>query len=130
MKNRKTRPMWRQGDVLVMEGGTKQKTGERIAGKAGASATLALGEVTGHHHSIFDKGARLFALEDNRVTGESAMQMIARLGGGLIPDRLLKLEAPAELTHQEHDTIQLPAGDKVVRVQREYSPGAMRSVAD
>jgi len=126
---KQTRKMWRQGDVLVMEG-DGNAVGERIPGKAGASATLALGEVTGHHHSIFDEGAHLFAMEGNQLTGESAMQMIARLGGGLVPDRLLKLEKPAELRHQEHDTIKLPAGDKVVRIQREYQPGAMRSVAD
>ena len=129
-KKKSVRKMWRQGDVLVMSADRGAKAGEHIPGKDGAAATLALGEVTGHHHSIFDRGARLMAMEESRVTGESALQMIARLGGGIVPDRLLKLEDPAVLVHQEHDAIKLPAGDKVVRIQREYQPGAMRSVAD
>ena len=124
----KTQKMWRQGDVLVI-GGAGLNRAKALPREAG-QVVLAHGEVTGHSHAIKHQGAQLFAMEDNRVTGETADQMIARLGGGVIPDRVLTLERPAALRHEEHDTIKLPAGDHLVRVQREYQPGAMRSVAD
>lgn len=127
------RETYRQGDVLLIRHDArrtpKMKLGAEEAREDGA-VVLARGEVTGHKHQIRSQHASLFAVEDNRLTGESAMQVIARLGGGLIPDRLLRLEKPAELVHEEHSAIKLPAGNYVVRIQREYSPQSLRSVAD
>ena len=34
------------------------------------------------------------------------------------------------LLHEEHAPIDLPAGSYIVRIQREYSPEALRNVAD
>jgi hypothetical protein len=58
------------------------------------------------------------------------VQAIARLGGGLIPDRGLEVKKSAALKHEEHDHIKLPAGSYTVRIQREYSPAELRNVAD
>ena len=39
-------------------------------------------------------------------------------------------DAPVALEHDEHETIQLPPGDYRIIRQREYSPEAIRNVAD
>ncbi|MDE2101282.1 MAG: hypothetical protein KGL39_28810 [Patescibacteria group bacterium] len=99
--------MYRQGDVLIEAVATipadavKQKPGQRII--------LALGEATGHHHSLEADAA------DWWKAGE---------------EQFLELSAPAEVTHQEHGAIALPAGRYRVTRQREYSPEAIRNVAD
>ena len=122
--------IYRQGDVfLIKVTGKAPKVGEEVKREDGA-VVLAHGEVTGHKHQIRSMECSLFALEDNRLTGEEAAQAIARIGGGLIPDRLLTVKAPVDLTHEEHSTIRLPKGKYIVRVQREYSPGELRSVED
>lgn len=118
----------RQGDVLVIYT-PGVKLGAKLPHEGGA-AVLAHGEVTGHSHQLPGSTASLYALEDNRVTGESAIQAIARLGGGLIPDRGLEMKRSAALKHEEHDHIKLPAGSYTVRIQREYSPAELRNVAD
>lgn len=120
---------WRQGDVLVIERKIKTE-GLKPVPREGGKVVLAHGEVTGHTHALSSRGAHLFAMESERITGQDAAQIIARLGGGLIPDRALSLDKPAELRHEEHSTIKLPAGTHIVRIQREYAPGSLRSVAD
>jgi 4-hydroxyphenylpyruvate dioxygenase-like putative hemolysin len=124
-----TKRMWRQGDVLVIEGAPSRPVAKEVPREKGA-VVLAHGEVTGHMHAIEAPGAQLLALEGNRITGEQAAQAIARLGGGVIPDRALQLKQPSDLKHDEHSTIKLPSGSHTVRIQREYSPQALRSVAD
>jgi hypothetical protein len=80
---------------------------------------LVEGEVTGHAHAIRDTHARLL-----REPGPAAT---AR--------RFLVLDAPADLRHEEHAAIDLPAGVFEVVIQREYVPaelptGAWRRVVD
>jgi len=104
MKNMK---LYRQGDVLIMPVKNIPQNLKRTK-----RVTLALGEVTGHHHSIAS-GAVGFADDETgladyfEVTGESA-----------------------DLTHQEHDTITLPKGKYRKVIQVEYTPEAIRNVAD
>lgn len=129
-KTDKRQRQFRQGDVwleLVDDVDTSKL--KRIPREHGA-VILAHGEVTGHTHRIEGRTAHLYALEDNRVTGETALQAIARIGGGLIADRVLKVTKAVELRHEEHTTIKLPPGTYRVGIQREYSPAALRSVAD
>lgn len=71
---------------------------------------LAHGEVTGHAHAIVGDGVDLLETPDGR--------------------RFLQLVAPQELTHEEHGTINLPEGTYEVIRQSEYSPEAIRNVAD
>lgn len=103
---------YRQGDVMIerVEALPAQLT--KIE-REGGRVILAHGEVTGHAHAISSAGASLFASE-------------------LHPDVtfLDVKEAMAELVHDEHSTIQLPAGTYRVTRQREYSPEQIRRVAD
>jgi hypothetical protein len=103
--------MARQGDVLIVET-PEVPTGEPLPLVDGR-AVLAYGEVTGHHHSIAANGGRalLFKMGDD---------MLLSIPGG----------APVDLTHQEHSTIKIPAGNYRITIQKEYSPEAIRNVAD
>lgn len=103
--------MFRQGDVLIME--TPEEPAGAPVAPVNGRAVLAYGEVTGHHHSIAANGGRalLYRMGDD---------MLLSISGG----------APVSLTHQEHSTVDIPAGNYRVTIQREYSPEAIRRVAD
>jgi len=95
---------YRQGDVFLMEVNTLPSSATPEA--ASEKIVLAYGEVTGHSHSVRMEDAKLYRHNE---------------------DSYLVVENQANLIHEEHDTIALPAGIyKVVR-QREYNP---RSTAD
>lgn len=98
---------YRQGDVLLVER-QASKRGKRLDHQ-----TLALGEVTGHHHS-FAPGSRvaLFRPDDMPIGGS------------------VKVDTPADLTHQEHSTITVPEGNYVQAIQVEEYPDVVRVVAD
>jgi len=74
---------------------------------------LAHGEVTGHAHAIKDERATLF--RDPKL----AAVFLNVSGDGLVA-----------LEHDEHDRIEIPPGSYRVIRQREYSPEAIRNVAD
>lgn len=99
--------MYRQGDVAVvrvsdMPQGAIQR--ERENGRV----VLAHGEVTGHAHVVTGP-AELF---------DADRQTFLRVGEG------------AEIRHEEHSTIPLPAGVYQVIRQREYQPAGIVDVAD
>jgi hypothetical protein len=119
MKNKTTQKVRnghviRQGDVLLFKveklpkGAVRQRVG-------GDRVILALGEATGHHHSIAKKKARLFTAP----TADGVQATIVEVATAL-----------AELEHQEHDPIPLARGFYEVRLQREYHPQEIRRVAD
>ena len=99
--------IYRQGDVLVIPVNsipTDLKQTKRV--------TLALGEVTGHHHTIHD-GATGYASDVDALVD------------------YIEVTAPsADLTHQEHSTIPIPAGTYKVVKQVEYTPAELRNVRD
>lgn len=103
----------RQGDVLVRRVKALPKNIQPVAAENGR-IVLAHGEATGHHHS--------FALSE-RV----ALFREDGSGGGLF---LSIAGVPAALEHQEHTALVLEPGHYEVRRQREYSPEAIRQVAD
>ena len=102
----------RQGDVclIAVDAIPEEAKAQKIKGK---KVILALGEATGHHHRFefmnTDHNVKLFH------------------GGGA---RYLEVERPAELLHEEHSTVQVPAGKYLLPVQTEYSPAELRQVAD
>lgn len=106
----------RQGDVLVRQVTTRQRHGRDL--REEGRIILAHGEVTGHCHEVVavdsDTGvmppAAFFEEPDGR--------------------RFLIVDRPCALTHQEHGTIALTPGCYEVVRQREYSPEAVRNVAD
>lgn len=102
----------RQGDVFLIavdsipSDATPAKSDPR-------GVVLAEGEVTGHHHRIgpmYRSAEMLHHAEGTflRVTGKSVVA----------------------LTHEEHSPIEIPPGAYRVRIQREYTPGAVRRVED
>lgn len=99
----------RQGDTLLRR--INKITGKRTKVK---TVTLALGEVSGHHHSFTEGGAVAFADDEKAPLAEAV--------------RVTAPEAP--LTHQEHETIVFPKGDYESLKQMEYTPQALRNVAD
>ena len=93
----------RQGDVIL----------KAIANTKGTKLnhlTLAEGEVTGHSHRVADGQAELY--EKN---------------GTLY---LKVLSSTAKLIHEEHQAVDIPQGNWMVRIQREYEPEGWRYVAD
>lgn len=105
----KPKHQFRQGDILV----------ERVASlpekltpvkREGGRMILAHGEVTGHCHAVSGKGNLL-----KQDEGVSYLKVA---------------EALALLEHDEHSTVELPEGLYRVTRQREYSPEAIRNVAD
>lgn len=103
---------YRQGDVFIelinlIPGGATPVPTDRDR------VILAYGEVTGHAHAI------------------AASPTVTLLAVPGLDDRFLRIGGDgAELRHEEHATIPLPAGLYRVRVQREYHPAAIRRVAD
>jgi len=100
--------MYRQGDVLItsvdsIPDGAKVLERDHL--------TLALGEATGHSHTITCERAEL--CED-----------VSTL------ERWMTLPTESEVIHQEHDTITIPPGIYKVTRQVEYSPEAIRNVQD
>ena|SRR3990167_4119353 len=84
---------YQQGDILI-----KKVNG--IKGKKLSHLTLAVGEVTGHHHTITDGEAELYE-QDGTL--------------------FLKVISPeATLTHQEHNPIVFPKGDYEIGIVQEF----------
>lgn len=97
--------MFRQGDVLVVSVDSIPKD----ASLQNGDVILAHGEATGHAHRIKHKSARVLE-KDGR--------------------RYLRLPKEAILEHEEHEHLTIPKGEYEIIIQREYSPGAIRNVAD
>ena len=113
--------MYRQGDVLVVpiselthgdlprieSGNPRLSEIERENGRL----ILAHGEATGHAHAIADKHAIMF--RDEKLN-----------------EIFLRADQPVSLVHDEHSTIEIPAGAyKIVR-QREYDDGIKHTEGD
>lgn len=102
---------FRQGDVFIEKVDkipADVKPGKLDRGRI----VLAYGEVTGHAHAI-------------ESTPE--IEMYER---GNVLYLNIKGEKGADLVHEEHATITLPPGQYRAMRQREYSPEAIRIVAD
>ena len=99
----------RQGDVLLeslkeIPAGFKFKSNDPI---------VAHGEVTGHCHEIV-------------LDRPESVEMFVNERGEIV----YNLPCTGYLKHQEHDKIILPKGVFLFTRQREYSPGAIKNVAD
>lgn len=102
--------IYRQGDVLIRKVDSIPSGLKKIEAEAGR-VVLAHGEATGHHHS-FDNPGCVALLESD------------------VGDRYLEVASESTLEHQEHAAISIPPGAYRVVRQREYSPEAIRNVAD
>ena len=104
--------MYRQGDILIVPLAKMPKGLDPIDCKDGP-VLLADGEVTGHAHAIKDRRAALF--RDPKLAA-----IFMHVSG----------DGPVALEHQEHSTVQIPPGIYQIIRQREYSPEAIRTIAD
>lgn len=99
--------MYRQGDVLITRIDVIPVTA--VKQPPVAALTLAFGEATGHSHTV----------------------EVAQSWQGI--DGTLYFEIPLTgslVHHQEHAPISLPVGVYKSQIQREYTPEAIRNVAD
>lgn len=84
---------YQQGDVLL-------KKCKNVKGKKEKHLTLALGEATGHHHTVTKGDAELY--NDNG-------KLYLRVNSD-----------KAELTHQEHNAIKIDRGVYEIGIVREF----------
>lgn len=107
--------IYRQGDVLMRQVADRAKTGRDV--RETGRVILAHGEVTGHAHEV--------------VTVDP---VLAGMGPQYFeePDgtRFLFVDQGCVVTHQEHGPIPLGPGCYEIVRQREYTPEAIRQVAD
>lgn len=103
---------YRQGDVLIerVETIPSNAVKQKVAGRI----ILAHGEVTGHHHSI-------------EVDDADPADWWKSADGS---EQFVCLSKAGQVVHQEHGAVDLAPGNYRVRRQREYSPEAIRNVAD
>ena len=104
---------FRQGDVLIEQIPALPQNLKPVSRENGR-VILAHGEVTGHAHAITAK--HVYQFSETGAAGDLTFLEIKN--------------AMAALDHDEHSTIELPAGNYRVTRQREYSPEEIRRVAD
>lgn len=104
---------FRQGDVMVRSVAAIPANATEV--KNEGRIVLAYGEVTGHAHAIAINEAQEFSFAE---------------AGGIVRRFLKVFERGANLKHEEHATIPLPPGLYEITQQREYTPEAIRNVAD
>lgn len=107
----------RQGDVLVKPTTAAPSAKAKTITDRGRTI-LAYGEVTGHCHEVVP-------VVDN-PDPVPAMELFEEPDGS----RILVVKRDALLQHDEHGRIPLAPGNYEVIRQREYSPEAIRNVAD
>lgn len=104
----------RHGDVILTKGRfpeyLKPIPARQVGSNPNENFILAEGEVTGHAHRISEGEVELYERDGTLY--------------------LRVLSETAALTHEEHHRIDIPKGDWVVRIQREYEPDGWRYVAD
>lgn len=102
--------IYRQGDVLLKKVESVPADAKEMDWTKEGRVVLAYGEVTGHAHAINLNYATMLKTEAGQ--------------------RFLNIKKGAKLTHEEHATITPEVGSYEVIQQREYTPQAIRNVAD
>jgi hypothetical protein len=101
----------RQGDVLIVAAAMPAELVPIDPKASPRGFVLAEGEATGHAHSI-------------------AWPMVGRAGADQAGTLCFEVGEGAELVHQEHSAIPLPAQSYRALRQKEYSPEEVRNVQD
>jgi hypothetical protein len=112
---------YRQGDVLIERIVHIPITAEKQS--ESTHIILARGEATGHHHAL--ETVEPVAWWKTGVISTASQRPATLLG-----ELFVSLPSGVVVTHQEHSEIKLPAGVYRITRQREYSPEAIRKVAD
>ena len=136
---------YQQGDVLMLRINDNTEMMETFTGFKGKSithsrknpsessvATLALGEATGHHHSIDVMDDENKDVEVIRHFNNWGWNNRNRQGLGNVPEYFQVNGSEATIKHQEHEAITLPEGIYRVRIVKEYDPfsNTVSGVAD
>jgi len=88
----------RQGDVLIKQVDSIPK--EAVGKKKGSEVTIALGEATGHHHTLYGKlPISLLQFNDKRF---------------------LQIQEEVELRHQEHHCLKIDPGKYEIIIEQEH----------
>jgi hypothetical protein len=95
---------YRQGDVLIVPS-RRDLSGAKNAAREDGRKVLADGELTGHAH-VANDNAQLVEIDGTLY---------------LVVD-----EPGTTITHEEHPTIEVPAGEYRVQRQRQYNPESVR----
>jgi hypothetical protein len=111
MDQKKAARQYRQGDVFIIETTETPSAEHKEVPRDGGRVILAYGSATGHTHAIASPGAKLLRAQPG-------------------DDMFLLLELPAQLVHDEHDPIDLPAGTYLVRIQQQWDGATSREVED
>jgi hypothetical protein len=123
----------RQGDVALLKVSALPENCTEVPLDKGR-IVLAYGEVTGHAHAIADHGAerglRLGAAGDIADAAIARAKSKARLLVAPSGERYLEVSEAVTLTHEEHTPHTLTPGIYKLPQQTEYSPAALRRVAD
>ena len=109
MQNKQAIPVARHGDLTIW----KVSDNSQFKMKLRKDNILAFGEVTGHKHQIAVK---------ERVVWDGENQTLEINGEKLQVSKAFTLTMPAEITHEEHKNVFLPAGDYIVTTERERNP--------
>ena len=136
---------YQQGDVLMLrindnpdmmgdyrKHNGKKTTHSRKNPSESSVATLALGEATGHHHSIDVMDDENKDVEVIRHFNNWGWNNRNRQGLGNVPEYFQVNGSEATIKHQEHKAITLPEGIYRVRIVKEYDPfsNTVSGVAD
>ena len=117
----------RQGDVLLVPVSALPSGLQPVPLDKGR-IVLAYGEVTGHAHAIADH-ADSHAADRAEEIADAAIAR-AKLWRAPSGDRYLEVTAPVTLRHEEHTAHTLAPGIYKLPSQVEYTPAALRRVAD
>lgn len=102
----------RQGDVLLIPV-DKLPIGQVVRH---AELTLAYGEATGHHHTLYPISTGIM----EALPLESSTETIEEVA--INGKRFIKLNAEWLLRHQEHKEIRIPPSTYEIVIEREYDP--------
>lgn len=91
--------IYRHGDVLLKPISSIPSSAKEKERKD--ELTIAFGEATGHHHTLYGAPVGLFEFDENRY---------------------LQIKEQVELKHQEHKTLQIEPGCYEIIIEREYDP--------
>lgn len=113
MKEDRICGQYRQGDVLIerVEVTGKEFQGKDLEPDERGRIVLARGEATGHDHTL-----RYSSLDNVIETDDEEIVFTAT--------------EPTSVVHQTHEPIPLNTGRHVATPQRQYTPQAIRRVAD
>lgn len=102
--------IYRHGDVLIREIKAIPVTAEEE--KKDKAVTVALGEATGHHHTLYGGMPISLLIDGDR--------------------RFLDVPEEVSLRHQEHDELRIAKGSYEITMEREfdYFENAMKRVVD